>query len=145
MSQHTVGPAEPVGASGSGFDSGQRADFASSAADGSLPLGEWWAADAAREAETVVPKAIEYGAGDLKLMGEGLALMYGPVHMQHLEAQGVTVEELACAFYLLGKIARACSAYADGRRPHDDTFHDAAIYARMIKRLRVSGTFPGPV
>jgi hypothetical protein len=92
-------------------------------------LAAWWQAEVQKEIESVVPKAIEYGSADLKVIGYALSQMIG-------EPKGVTPDELGIAFYVLGKVARLVGGYADGRRPSDDTWHDIAIYTKMAQFAR---------
>ena len=103
-----------------------------------LMLEAWWKDDAEQELAGVLPKAVEYGSSDLQLMGEAL-LMCMPQCRDKVDA-----EELAIAFYALGKTARLMGAYADGRTPSEDTWHDLGVYARMAKRVRAVGQWPGP-
>lgn len=105
----------------------------------SLALDAWWREDTEQELAGVMPKAIEYGSSDLNLMGQAM-LMFMP------QCQGkVDPEELAIAFYALGKTARLIGAYVDGRAPSEDTWHDLAVYAKMAKRVRAVGQWPGSV
>ena len=69
----------------------------------------WWMNQALQEAEVLIPRAVEYGAKDLELMGEGLFMMLTKVHAD------VPKEEVAIAFYVLGKIARIIGAYEEHR------------------------------
>lgn len=97
-------------------------------------LRGWWEATTSADFEQMAPKIAEYTASDLTLMGrfleEWTAMPEG------------TGPEAACAFYLLGKIARAVAAYKDGRLPSDDTLHDIVIYAMMMRRIREKGGWP---
>ena len=103
-----------------------------------LALDAWWRDDTEVELAGVMPKAIEYGSSDLRLMGQAM-LMFMP------QCEGkVDAEELAIAFYALGKTARLIGAYVDGRVPSEDTWHDLAVYAKMAKRVRAVGQWPGP-
>lgn len=96
---------------------------------------DWWMAQAAGEASTMVPRAVEYGAADLALMGEAMFAMMP-------QCRGVVAgEELAIAFYTLGKVARLFGAYEQGMAPKDDTWDDLAIYARMAKYVRENGAW----
>ena len=83
--------------------------------------------------DATVPKAVEYGSHDLRLMGEMMFLLFpdlrGAVHP----------EELGIAFYQLGKIARVFGALAAGRRPSDDTWFDQEVYAQMVQFVREHG------
>lgn len=92
-------------------------------------LADWWEAETKAELESVIPKAIEYGSADLKVIGYALSQMIG-------EPKGVTPDELGIAFYVLGKVARLVGGYADGRKPSDDTWHDIAIYTKMAQFAR---------
>lgn len=102
-----------------------------------VSLRAWWLEQAGEEIYGVEAKAIEYGAADLEIMGVALARLLG-----HRFSSAESVE-LAIAFYELGKIARAFGAYAEGRMPSDDTWDDMHIYAKMVKRIREVGTWPG--
>ena len=95
-------------------------------------LAAWWEAETKKEIESVIPKAVEYGSADLKVIGYALSQMIG-------EPKGVTNDELGIAFYVLGKVARLVGGYADGRRPSDDTWHDIAIYTKMAQFSRAFG------
>jgi hypothetical protein len=94
-------------------------------------LIEWWAETAAADAEAAAAKAEEYGSVDLVIMGAAMEQM--------LPESEVDGQELAIGFYLLGKIARALSAYQRGESPSDDTFHDITVYSMMARRLRANG------
>lgn len=105
----------------------------------SKALKSWWLDTAAQEIDALMPKVIEYGASDLRLMGEAL-LMSMP------QCRGkVLPEELAIAFYAFGKAARLMGAYADGFEPSADTWHDLGVYARMAQRVRDAKQWPGDV
>lgn len=100
-------------------------------------LKEWWEKQTEKELEGLLPKARAYGALDLEAIGHVLSRM--------LDMQAATQaqkQELACYFYLLGKVGRMASAYAAGERPEDDTLLDAGIYARMMQRIRETGKWP---
>lgn len=92
-------------------------------------LADWWTNESRHELESVLPKAIEYGSADLKVIGFALSQMIG-------EPKDVTHDELGIAFYVLGKVARLVGGYADGRKPSDDTWHDIAIYTKMAQYAR---------
>lgn len=102
-------------------------------------LEGWWAKLAQADMEVAVPKAIEYSATDLDMLGRWMADLLG---IELPDQPGIEVE-LACMFYLFGKIARALGAYRDGRRPSDDTIRDARIYLIMLTRARETGGWPG--
>lgn len=102
-------------------------------------LQEWWHATTKDEIDSMMPKVIEYGSNDLKMMGEAM------LGLKPELADKIEPEELAIAFYALGKIARIFGAYQDGSAPSDDSWHDLAIYARMAQRVRDAGYWPGEV
>lgn len=103
-------------------------------------LEAWWRQVAEDEIGRTVPKAMEYGSADLKIIGEALLLAMPKL------AEGLTLEErqkvgqeLGIAFYLLGKTSRLFGAYERGRLPSDDTWFDIGIYAKMARRVREAG------
>lgn len=132
---------EPVASWGVGFE-GTRAGEPLRLLDGppSALAGElraWWLELAGAEAEKVVPKAVEYGATDLRDIGRDLAAISG---------RKVTDEEateLGIYFYLRGKLSRWTDAVIRGDRPSDDTLHDLGVYVRMAQRTRSHGGWPG--
>jgi hypothetical protein len=99
-------------------------------------LANWWLDETKSELDSVIPKAVEYGSADLKVIGFALSQMIG-------EPKGVTHDELGIAFYVLGKVARLVGGYADGRLPSDDTWHDIAIYTKMAQYAREQGGWGG--
>lgn len=103
-------------------------------------LRDWWIDQAHIEAEAVVPKAVEYGANSMIEVGRTMARIQGRTDVSEEEAI-----ELACMFYLMGKLGRWVDAVAEGRRPSDDTIYDIGVYARMAQRVRAVGGWPfGP-
>jgi len=102
-------------------------------------LETWWEDTTDAELMSMLPKVIEYGSNDLKIIGD-IMLMLKP------ELRGkINPEELGIAFYALGKMARIMGAYSDGIAPSDDSWHDLAIYSRMAQRVRNAKGWPGPV
>ena len=99
-------------------------------------LANWWLEETKFELDSVLPKAVEYGSADLKVIGFALSQMIG-------EPKGVTNDELGIAFYVLGKVARLIGGYADGRSPSSDTWHDIAIYTKMAQYARENGGWGG--
>ena len=100
-------------------------------------IAAWWRGVAEDEIAAVVPKAIEYGAGDLEEIGRTLARNMG---------REVTTEEateLGIYFYIVGKLARWSDAVRTRRRVSDDTLHDLGVYVRMAQRNRAAGGWPG--
>jgi hypothetical protein len=102
-------------------------------------LEGWWTKLAQADMEIAVPKAVEYSSTDLDLVGRWMAGLLG---IKLPDEPGIEIE-LACMFYLFGKMARALGAYRDGRRPSDDTIRDARIYLTMLTRARETGGWPG--
>lgn len=99
-------------------------------------MREWWEALNAAEIEKVVPKALEYGAADLKIMGAAMQCL-GRMRWDGMtEVEGM---ELACAFYALGKVARMFGAFERGELPSIDQAHDLGVYCRMIQKIRETG------
>ncbi|CAB4177881.1 hypothetical protein UFOVP1462_7 [uncultured Caudovirales phage] len=99
-------------------------------------LANWWLEETKSELKSVIPKAVEYGSSDLKVIGFALEQMSG-------KPAQVTHDELGIAFYVLGKVARLIGGYADGRAPSDDTWHDIAIYTKMAQYARENGGWGG--
>lgn len=101
-------------------------------------LEKWWHELADEEIERTVPKALEYGSGDLVDIGRTLAKAKGDDHIGDKEAA-----ELGVYFYLVGKMARWTDAIRNGRRVSDDTIFDIGVYIRMVQRIRSAGGWPG--
>lgn len=94
-------------------------------------LDKWWREHAAQESEGMLAKLDEYGTGDLHEIGERLASM--------LEWHDVTQQqcyELGVMFYLIGKMQRIITATELRRNASDDTWHDIAVYAKMVLAAR---------
>lgn len=100
-------------------------------------LTGWWMDKANEEASAVVPKAVEYGATDLRDIGRDLADCMG----RTVTDQEAT--ELGIFFYLRGKLSRWVDAVKRGDRPSDDTIYDIGVYCRMAQRNRDAGGWPG--
>lgn len=98
-------------------------------------LSDWWMDIAQQEAEQVIPKAVEYGASDLRVMGAAMRHLFPG---EEPVPERVLVE-MAIAFYALGKVARLFGAYEQGRLPSDDTWHDLGVYCRMAQHVRAYG------
>ena len=101
-------------------------------------LTAWWHDLATVEIDRTVPKAVEYGSGDLVEVGRTLARVAGRKVGSVADAA-----ELGIFFYLVGKMARWADAVESGRRVSDDTLFDIGVYVRMAQRVRVSGGWPG--
>lgn len=100
-------------------------------------LTSWWMDKAAQETSAVVPKAVEYGATDLRDIGKDLADCMGR------EVTDEEATELGIFFYLRGKLSRWVDAVKRGDRPSDDTIYDIGVYCRMAQRNRDAGGWPG--
>lgn len=85
----------------------------------------WWGEICDLDFQEYSRKATEYGSADLEIMGEAMRQL-----VQDEDADG---EEMAIAFYLLGKVARMFGAYAKGQEPSDDTLHDLTVYSMMAR------------
>lgn len=100
-------------------------------------IEEWWFEQAQLELDRTIPKAKEYGSGDLAVMASALRLL----HSSKLSvAWGDSFYmEWACAFYALGKVSRVIAAYARGDLPDSDSWFDLGVYCRMAQRIRATG------
>lgn len=97
-------------------------------------LSEWWREQAEMEIERTVPKAVEYGAADLEIMGTAM------LHLVPRELRSRQLGlEMALAFYSLGKVARLFGAFERGVLPSEDTWFDLSVYCRMAQRVRETG------
>ena len=101
-----------------------------------LDVAKWWEDVAAADAEAATRKMSQYGSLDLVAIGEQLYVMMGQIHRSAAEKA-----EIGCAFYALGKLARAMEAYRCGKQPSDDTWHDLTVYSMMVRRIRESGAW----
>lgn len=103
-------------------------------------ISQWWLGEAQKLIAKTAPKAIEYGAHDLEIMGTGLASL---VEQQLRGSDQFEKERFgqyaAVAFYLFGKISRMLSALQQGVLPKDDTEDDIIVYGFMAKRIRETG------
>jgi hypothetical protein len=91
---------------------------------------EWWINYATEEVDGMLVKMAEYGAGDLYVIGETFAKLAG---------LGVTAQEhyeIGVLFYVVGKVQRLLSAVENGNQASDDTWHDLAVYAKMVLATR---------
>jgi hypothetical protein len=102
-------------------------------------LIQWWRQQSDKEIESLLPKAKRYGALDLETIGFVLGAMTGKEPAEQTQQYR---KELACYFYLLGKLGRMAGAYSAGELPDMDTLLDAGIYARMMQYIRTNGTWP---
>jgi hypothetical protein len=93
-------------------------------------LHKWWTDHAAREADAMIAKLDEYGTGDLYEIGAQLAKLNGRDVTQQ------QAYELGVMFYLIGKMQRVITAAHLERTASDDTWHDIAVYAKMVLAAR---------
>ena len=100
-------------------------------------LERWWMDVAHDEATAVVGKAVEYGSNSMTELGRDIAKLAG---RQVTDQQAI---ELACYFYIKGKMGRWSDAIVAGRGVSDDTLGDIGVYVRMAQRVRSNGGWPG--
>lgn len=101
-------------------------------------LSRWWKDRVLEEIEAVVPKAIEYGSNSMIEVGRSMARLAGRSDLTDGEAI-----ELACLFYIKGKLGRWLDAAVAGRPVGEDTVYDIGIYIKMAQRSRDVGSWPG--
>ena len=99
-------------------------------------LTDWWMERARQEVEQVGPKAVEYGPNSMIEVGRAMGRMSGR------DLSDEEAIEVACMFYISGKLGRWVDAVAHGKRPSDDTVHDIGIYIKMAQRNREVGGWP---
>jgi hypothetical protein len=108
-------------------------------------LTEWWVGISVGDLKAGMPKVEEYGAHDLEIMGAILMLMVYREQVQGLldKAKNAPIgTELACWFYVLGKVARLVSDYLATRAGKADTWHDITFYSMMARRIQATGRWP---
>jgi hypothetical protein len=106
----------------------------------------WWMKTSYQDFEASGPKTEEYGAHDLEIMGMVLVLFgYRNQAADAISrAQAAPVgTELACWFYVLGKVCRLLSDYMAMRPGKADTWHDTCVYSMMARRIQEVGGWPG--
>lgn len=103
-------------------------------------IAEWWIGLAKADIDKCMPKAIEYGSGDLEMMGYAVRQLQGDVWDGDDAAERDAIgTELAILFYIQGKISRALAAAKHGRRCSGDTIEDIRIYSVMLTKVRQTG------
>lgn len=103
----------------------------------------WWLSIAENEADSVIPKTVEYGAGgadNMVMLGQVLATSATGGAWSPSKAKAI---ELAAAFYTLSKVTRWINALTHGQDASDDTLHDIACYLKIAQRTRKVGGWPG--
>lgn len=107
-------------------------------------ISAWWQGVAAADAATTAPKAVEYGASDLAIMGKAMEGLFPNLSSNPDAAEREAIGlEMATAFYALGKVARLFGAYQQGRLPGEDSWFDLTVYSMMARRIRQSGRWVG--
>lgn len=107
-------------------------------------IAAWWRRASERQIERTVPKALEYGAGDLVKIGRDTLQMVGYANEYHNTSyisDGYCIE-VGILWYLNGKVARALEAVKEGRAISDDTWFDIGVYAMMAQYAREKGQWP---
>lgn len=107
----------------------------------------WWMTTAYEDHQAGAPKVDEYGAHDLEIMGVVLmVLVYKEkldiLHQAEQATKLPVMTELACWFYVLGKVARLVSDYLAARPGKADTWHDVTFYSMMARRIQDTGRWP---
>lgn len=100
-------------------------------------LNQWWMDVSHVEAVAVVDKAVEYGSNSMTELGHEIAKLSGRTVT---DAQAI---ELACYFYIKGKLGRWSDAIMANKPVSDDTLGDIGVYVRMAQRVRSHGGWPG--
>lgn len=104
----------------------------------------WWIRLAESDAATTAPKAVEYGASDLAIMGKAMEGLFPNLSANPDAAEREAIGlEMATAFYALGKVARLFGAYQQGRLPGEDSWFDLTVYSLMARRIRQTGRWVG--
>lgn len=112
-------------------------------------LRNWWIGYATDEIDAMMDKLAEYGTGDLHEIGRQMLKVRGvdideQIHelgSYGLELTNAQMYELGIMFYALGKIQRVITAAEQGRVASDDTWHDLAVYSKMVLAGR-AGVMP---
>ena len=104
-------------------------------------LLEWWQRTSTADIEGSLAKISWYGSGDLLAVGRLMAQTTGRSQF----TTDAEAAELGCLFYMAGKWARVAEAMKRGDQPDADTLFDLQFYTMMIRRIRDTGSWPGPV
>lgn len=100
-------------------------------------LYRWWMDIAHVEAEACAEKAVEYGSHSMTELGHEIAKLSD---RKITDAEAI---ELACYFYIKGKLGRWSDAIVAGKAVSNDTIRDIGVYVRMVQRVRDVGDWPG--
>src|SRR5699024_8540923 len=97
---------------------------------------EWAKLDRA-EIDQTIPKGTEYGQQSLSNLSNQLAQLQGR------QVSDPEAMELACWYYLNGKLQRFNDDVINGKQGSDDTMLDIEVYVRMIQINRKTGNWVG--
>lgn len=114
---------------------GRAADIEATVAE----INDWWLAVATDDAKVTAPKAVEYGASDIGIMGASMQTLFPNSAAMPPEERERVGREMAIAFYVLGKVSRLFGAYQQGKIPGDDSWFDICVYGMMARRIRETG------
>jgi hypothetical protein len=97
----------------------------------------WWLEHAEFEIDGMLAKLMEYGTGDLHEIGRQLMEVGAAGDLDNPQQ----CYELGVLFYVVGKVQRALTAARLGLPASTDTWHDLAVYAKMVLAGR-AGVMP---
>jgi hypothetical protein len=100
-------------------------------------LHDWWLDHSTNEIDGMIEKLMEYGTGDLYEIGRTMLGFFDPVRME----DHALCYEIGVMFYVVGKINRVISAAHKSEQASDDTWHDLAVYSKMVLARR-AGVMP---
>lgn len=109
-----------------------------------VELAAWWRAQAEKEVDQTVAKAVEYSGllgglpADLVDLGRQIAFVQRREH----DFTDAELAEIGVWSYMQGKMNRWSSALRNGRMVSDDTLTDLAVYTRLCMHIREKGTWP---
>lgn len=103
-------------------------------------IQQWWEQQSAAEAQSIAPKAYEYGQQSLINLGAQLVQYRGDNPKEYTDDQLMVV---AVWSYVNGKIQRWNDATTRGLQVSEDTLHDLACYIKMAQYIRKHGTWVG--
>ena len=92
-------------------------------------LRGWWLDSATNEIDGMMDKLAEYGTGDLHEIGRQMMKIKGAYDSETTDQQ---CYEIGITFYALGKIQQIITAAEQDKLASTDTWHDLAIYAKMV-------------
>lgn len=103
-------------------------------------LADWWAKASDLDAQMCLAKLDEYGSSDFDIMAQSMIAVGGGAWTGATDDDKARIgREMAIAFYLQGKVARAFGAFQSGRVPSADTIDDIIRYGMMWRRVRETG------